>query len=255
MEHKQCPFCGEEIAASAKKCRFCGEWLEEASTTENSETQPVPVTPVQPQFVERQNTVVEEYEVLPENPSFFQAYFVNPYFRRYSDFSGYTNRKSFWLTFVAASIVNLGLFGTFLLLSSFGFGGMICGLVIIGLVSLALIVPGVALAIRRLRDADSSPWSILWALIPVIGGIILLILFCKESRYEDTEEEGRWRLPDWIVAGVCAVLLILGGFLCLKNLNSLLNNGFDYDFSSWEDSELLLDDDYSSNSYSSTGYS
>lgn len=27
MERKKCPFCGEEIAATAKKCRFCGEWL------------------------------------------------------------------------------------------------------------------------------------------------------------------------------------------------------------------------------------
>ena len=28
MDRKNCPYCGEEIAASAKKCRFCGEWLE-----------------------------------------------------------------------------------------------------------------------------------------------------------------------------------------------------------------------------------
>lgn len=26
-ETKQCPYCGEEILAIAKKCRYCGEWL------------------------------------------------------------------------------------------------------------------------------------------------------------------------------------------------------------------------------------
>lgn len=28
-EKKQCPYCGELIASSAKKCRFCGAWLNE----------------------------------------------------------------------------------------------------------------------------------------------------------------------------------------------------------------------------------
>lgn len=40
-ETKNCPFCGEEIMATAKKCKHCGEWLEKQE--ENLETKECPV--------------------------------------------------------------------------------------------------------------------------------------------------------------------------------------------------------------------
>lgn len=42
-DKKKCPFCGEEIQATAKKCRHCGEWLEDSvSNTNNQATTEIP---------------------------------------------------------------------------------------------------------------------------------------------------------------------------------------------------------------------
>lgn len=43
-ETKNCPYCGEEILAGAKKCKHCGEWLEE----EVKPATPIVVTPPSP---------------------------------------------------------------------------------------------------------------------------------------------------------------------------------------------------------------
>jgi uncharacterized membrane protein YhaH (DUF805 family) len=49
------------------------------------------------------------------------------------------------------------------------------------LYGLALFIPGLAVAVRRLHDIGKSGWMILVALIPLIGGIWLLILLVKEG--------------------------------------------------------------------------
>lgn len=180
--------------------------------------------------------------------SFFNAYFVTPYLRRYADFRGYTSRKSFWMTYLATVILGIGLSGLMLLLSSFGMGGLMAGSIMSGLIGLALIVPGLALSVRRLRDAGKNPWLILLGLIPVVGTIILLVFFCMESQYENTEEEGHWQMPDWIVTGVCVVALVLGIIFSVKSLTENLGGSYDlgdvddYDCVEVEEDDTLVEE-------------
>ena len=41
-EMKNCPACGDEILASAKKCKHCGEWLDKSAMPEGSGANALP---------------------------------------------------------------------------------------------------------------------------------------------------------------------------------------------------------------------
>ena len=56
--------------------------------------------------------------------------------------------------------------------------------VIGGLLSLAMLVPGIALSIRRMHDIGKSGWYLLMGLIPLVGPIILLVYACTASHPE-----------------------------------------------------------------------
>ena len=47
--------------------------------------------------------------------------------------------------------------------------------------SLAIFLPSLAVCIRRLHDIGKSGWWYLLAFIPLVGAIILIIWFCKDS--------------------------------------------------------------------------
>ena len=56
-EKKQCPYCGEEILAVAKKCKHCGEWLDEDENSNEEEVN------------DEQDTDEEEEEAYDYSPS------------------------------------------------------------------------------------------------------------------------------------------------------------------------------------------
>ncbi|MBP1542210.1 MAG: DUF805 domain-containing protein [Prevotella sp.] len=50
------------------------------------------------------------------------------------------------------------------------------------LLGLIFFIPSIAVAVRRLHDTGRSGWWILLGIIPIIGGIVLLIFYCTDSQ-------------------------------------------------------------------------
>jgi uncharacterized membrane protein YhaH (DUF805 family) len=44
-----------------------------------------------------------------------------------------------------------------------------------GIYGLAIIIPSIAVSVRRLHDIDRTGWWVLISLVPVIGTIVLLV--------------------------------------------------------------------------------
>ncbi|MBQ9429638.1 MAG: DUF805 domain-containing protein [Clostridia bacterium] len=93
--------------------------------------------------------------------------------KNYVNFTDRTSRKGYWMAFLFNCIAGLVLGILAMLTSKLAFLGYIY--------SLATIVPGVAITIRRLRDAGLHWAKIFLGLIPVAGEIILIVLLCKPT--------------------------------------------------------------------------
>jgi len=96
---------------------------------------------------------------------------------KYADFSGRARRAEYWwftLFTVLVSIVT-GILDGILGLGS-GYLGVFT---VIGYLALAL--PSLAVGARRLHDTSKSGWLLLIGIIPIIGGLILLVLFLMDS--------------------------------------------------------------------------
>jgi uncharacterized membrane protein YhaH (DUF805 family) len=99
--------------------------------------------------------------------------------KRYAEFTGRSRRKEYWmftlLVFVAAIVLSL-------VETLLGLGGMVGPYgPLTSLLLLAIFVPSIAVGIRRLHDTGRSGWWLLIGLVPLIGGIVLLVFYCSEG--------------------------------------------------------------------------
>ena len=99
---------------------------------------------------------------------------------KYVVFSGRARRSEFWWFFLFTVLVSIvasildAILGT-------EYGGSTSGGVINTIASLALILPSIAVGIRRLHDTSRTGWWILIGLIPFVGWIVLIVLYVLDS--------------------------------------------------------------------------
>jgi uncharacterized membrane protein YhaH (DUF805 family) len=105
--------------------------------------------------------------------------------KKYAVFDGRARRKEYWYFFLISTVISIFL----ALIDSFtGTISEEAGLGLLsGIYALAVLIPGLSVTVRRLHDTDRSGWWILIGLIPVIGGIALLVFMVLDSTPGDNQ--------------------------------------------------------------------
>ncbi|WP_251977663.1 zinc-ribbon domain-containing protein [Salinicola avicenniae] len=141
-----CPYCREEIQDGAIKCKHCGSMLGENAAAN-----------------------VEVTSAFGYFKKCFQLYCV---------FQGRARRREYWFFVLFSMIFSLatGWLDAMLFDSAGGFG-------VFNLIyNLAVILPSLAVTVRRLHDTGRSGWWMWISLVPVVGAIVLLVFLVQDSQ-------------------------------------------------------------------------
>ena len=103
-------------------------------------------------------------------------------FQNYANFSGRARRAEYWNFVLVNIIIYIPLY-IMIIVGGVNNSDLIgfTGVGIIGLFALAMLIPSLAVLVRRLHDLNKSGWNFLIYFIPIAGPIIMLVWLCTEG--------------------------------------------------------------------------
>ena len=114
----------------------------------------------------------------PALPQPLVSYWKKVVFENYLNFTGRARRAEFWWYFLANLIITVVLN---IIDAAIGSGSGFYGGILTGIYGLAVLLPGLAVGIRRLHDADKSGWWLLLVFIPIVGIIVLIVFWATDG--------------------------------------------------------------------------
>ena len=101
--------------------------------------------------------------------------------KQYADFSGRARRKEYWM-FTLFNIIMMFVL-MFVIMMVKGSPAMLALATIA--YSLYIIIPSIAVVVRRLHDIGKSGWWYFIVLVPLVGGILLIVWLCTDSQADE----------------------------------------------------------------------
>jgi uncharacterized membrane protein YhaH (DUF805 family) len=106
--------------------------------------------------------------------------------QKFAEFSGRARRQEYWMFILFHLIIVFAAAFVLSIIDSMVFGTPVLTYLLY-VYAAAVLVPALAVSVRRLHDTGKSGWFVLISLVPFVGSIILLVFMLGDSQPFDNE--------------------------------------------------------------------
>ncbi len=100
--------------------------------------------------------------------------------KKYADFGGRARRKEYWFFVLFNVIISVVLSMVDMFVGTYNASAGVG--ILTGIYTLAVLLPGIGVSVRRLHDTGRSGWWLLIVLVPLVGAIVLLVFMVLDSQ-------------------------------------------------------------------------